>query len=260
LYLSGYPADVTGDGRYNSLDSLRIQRYLVNLDRWFPQYPLTDPVLVGDVNVDGRVNSLDLLYIQRYLVNISVPFLAPPNVTSVNLGTGLDPIIRIGSVIRSDKSGMIQVPIEIVNSDQFDISLNSVEFALDLDPAVFRLLSIKPSENTMLRMMKERGRVGIYGTLPNLRLKPGDTIRLAIMNLRILPDVKVQEASINLLDESTIRKQRFVTSLNSGDLVLHPRPTPNHDDTVDGLVQISHHRRIRSGMVRTLRPSQRIIR
>jgi hypothetical protein len=181
-------------------------------------------------------------------------------VTSVNLGTGLDPIIRIGSVIRSDKSGMIQVPIEIVNSDQFDITLNSVEFALDLDTAVFRLLSIKPSENTMLRMMKERGRVGIYGTLPNLRLKPGDTIRLAIMNLRILPDVKVQEASINLLDESNIRKQRFVTSLNSGDLVLHPRPTPNHDDTVDGLVQISHHRRIISGMVRTLRPSQRIIR
>jgi hypothetical protein len=40
-------------------------------------------MLIGDVSGDGRLTSLDSLLMQRYLVNIAVPTITPPPVTTV---------------------------------------------------------------------------------------------------------------------------------------------------------------------------------
>lgn len=239
LMLNSYPGDVTGDGRYNSLDSLRIQRYLVNLDRSFTQYPLVDPVEVADVTGDGRVNSLDSLYLQRYLVNIPVSYITTPPVSSVTQTTGLDPIIRLPELLTLRRGETIRVPVEIFNSDTQAIDLSSFETAIAINPAMLQFVSVQTVGQNVVKVDSRSGRIAFAGVIPQTRLQPGDSFTFAWLTLKVRPLAKLVDTAINLLDEVSIGRQKFVTSLNSGDLVLSHVPTAGTNDAVDSRVVIT---------------------
>ena len=57
--------DNSGDGKCNSLDLLKIQKYIVGVSSLSGAY-----FTASDINGDGKVNSLDLLYVQKYIVKI----------------------------------------------------------------------------------------------------------------------------------------------------------------------------------------------
>jgi hypothetical protein len=233
-----YPGDTTGDGRYNSLDSLRIQRYLVNLDRWLPNYPMVDPVLIADVNGDARVNALDSLFVQRYLVNLPVAFITAPPVTSVTQTPGLDPIIRLPKGLKARRGQVVQVPIEIVNTDSQAIKVNSFEVAIAMDPKTFRMLKVNSEAQITQRYDARRGVAVIGGILPEVTLQPGESHILATLNLKVAGNAIATDVALNLLDEARFGRERYVTSVNSGDLVLIPAPTSRSNDSVDGTVRI----------------------
>jgi hypothetical protein len=238
LMLNSYVGDVTGDGRYNSLDSLRIQRYLVNLDRWFTQYPLMDPVVIADVNGDARVNAIDSLFIQRYLVNMVVPFITVPPVSTVVQTPGLDPIIRLPKGLTAKRGQVVEVPIEIVNTDSQTIHVNSFEVAIAMDPKTFRMLKVNSKAQITQRYDARRGVLVIGGILPELKLEPGEGHILATLSLKVAANAITTDFALNLLDEAKFGRERYLTSVNSGDLVLLPAPTSGSNDSVDGKIRI----------------------
>ena len=238
LMLNSYIGDVTGDGRYNSLDSLRIQRYLVNLDRWFTQYPLIDPVVIADVNGDAKVNALDSLFMQRYLVNMAVAFITAPPVSNVTQTPGLDPIIRLPKNLTAKRGQVVQVPIEIVNTDSQAIKVNSFEVAIAMDPKTFRMLKVNSEGQITQRYDARRGVAVIGGILPEVTLQPGESHILATLNLKVAVNAIATDVALNLLDEARFGRERYVTSVNSGDLVLIPAPTSGSNDSVDGKIRI----------------------
>ena len=68
--LASYPltvrGDVSGDGRINALDLLKIQKHILVVA------PLTGAALeAADANADGAVNALDLLRTQRHILNLA---------------------------------------------------------------------------------------------------------------------------------------------------------------------------------------------
>ena len=233
-----YPGDTTGDGRYNSLDSLRIQRYLVNLDTWFPNFPMVDPILIADVNGDAKVNALDSLYVQRYLVNLPVAFITAPPVTSVTQTPGLDPVIRLPKNLTARRGQVVQVPIEIVNTDSQAIKVNTFEVAIAMDPKTFRMLKVNSEGQITQRYDVRRGVAVIGGILPEVTLEPGESHVLATLNLKVAGNAKATDVALNLLDEARFGRERYVTSVNAGDLVLIPGPTSGSNDSVDGKVRI----------------------
>ena len=238
LMLNEYPGDVTGDGRYNSLDALRIQRYLVNLDRSFTQYPLVDPVVVADLTGDGKVNSLDSLYMQRYLVNITVPYITAPPVATVTQTTGLDPIIRIPQNLSALRGQNISVPVEIYNSDSTAIEISSYELALAIDPKLFDMKAVRSLGQSGFKYVKQSGSLAIFGVTSPIRLAPGESVTIAWLDLKVRAGATAVDTAINLIDEVAVGRNRFVTSLNANDLVLAPAPTRNANDSVDGKVKI----------------------
>jgi hypothetical protein len=238
LMLNSYAGDVTGDGRYNSLDALRIQRYLVNLDRWFTQYPLVDPVVIADVNGDARVNSLDSLYLQRYLVNVPVSFITAPPVSSVTQTTGLDPIIRLPETLNLKRGQTIRVPIEIYNSDRREIEISSFETAIAIDPSVFKFISVRTVGQSKVRTNATKGVIAFAGVMPGTKLQPGESTFFAWLTLNVRHNTNHVDSAINLLDEISIGRDRYQTSLNSGDLILIPAPTASANDDVDSRVII----------------------
>ena len=238
IQLVSYIGDVTGDGRYNALDTLRIQRYLVNLDRWYAQFPLVDPVMVADITGDGRVNALDSLYLQRYLVNMPVTFLSAPPVTSVTQTTGLDPVIRLPKNLTAYRGQNIQVPVELQNTDPQAIQVNSFEVAIAIDPKTFKMLRIQSDATIRTRYDARKGILVIGGILPDVTLKPGESLIIAKLNLKVAGHAVATDYALNLLDQARIGKEQYATSVNGGTLTLIPGPTSGANDSVDGVVKV----------------------
>lgn len=237
VQLVSYIGDVTGDGRYNALDPLRIQRYLVNLDRWFAQFPLVDPLLVADVTGDGKVNALDALYMQRYLVNLPVPYVSAPPVTSVTQ-SGLDPIIRLPKNLSAKRGQVVQVPVELQNTDSQAINVNSFEVAVQIDPQAFRLMKIKSSDKIRTHYDDVRGILIIAGILPEVTLQPGESMIICSLQIKISAHTKATDYVLNLLEDVTIGRAHYATSVNGGTLKLVPAPTNESNDSVDGNIRI----------------------
>ena len=214
IQLVSYIGDVTGDGRYNALDPLRIQRYLVNLDRWYAQFPLVDPVMVADITGDGRVNALDSLYLQRYLVNMPVTFLSAPPVTSVTQTTGLDPVIRLPKNLTAYRGQNIQVPVELQNTDPQAIQVNSFEVAIAIDPKTFKMLRIQSDATIRTRYDARKGILVIGGILSDVTLKPGESLIIAKLNLKVAGHAVATDYALNLLDQARIGKEQYATSVN----------------------------------------------
>jgi hypothetical protein len=238
IQLVSYIGDVTGDGRYNALDTLRIQRYLVNLDRWYAQFPLVDPVMVAEITGDGRVNALDSLYLQRYLVNMPVTFLSAPPVTSVTQTAGLDPVIRLPKNLTAYRGQNIQVSVELQNTDPQAINVNSFEVAIAIDPKSFKLLKIQSEATIRTRYDARKGIMVIGGILPDVTLKPGESLIIARLNLKVAGHAVATDYALNLLDQARIGKEQYATSVNGGTLVLIPAPTSAANDSVDGVVKV----------------------
>ena len=238
IQLVSYIGDVTGDGRYNALDTLRIQRYLVNLDRWYAQFPLVDPVMVADITGDGRVNALDSLYLQRYLVNMPVTFLSAPPVTSVTQTTGLDPVIRLPKNLTAYRGQNIQVPVELQNTDPQAIQVNSFEVAIAIDPKTFKMLKIQSDATIRTRYDARKGILVIGGILSDVTLKPGESLIIAKLNLKVAGHAVATDYALNLLDQARIGKEQYATSVNGGTLTLIPGPTSGANDSVDGVVKV----------------------
>ncbi len=59
------PGDINGDNTVNSLDLLRLKKYVAGMN-------IEIDTSTADVNSDGKVNSLDLLRLQKYIAGISV--------------------------------------------------------------------------------------------------------------------------------------------------------------------------------------------
>ena len=237
VQLVSYIGDVTGDGRYNALDPLRIQRYLVNLDRWFAQFPLVDPLLVADVTGDGKVNALDALYMQRYLVNLPVAYLSAPPVTSVTQ-SGLDPIIRLPKNLSAMRGQVVQVPVELQNTDSQAINVNSFEVAVQIDPHAFRLMKIKSSDKIRTNYDDVQGILIIAGILPEVTLQPGESMIICSLQIKISAHTKATDYVLNLLEDVTIGRAHYATSVNGGTLKLVPAPTNESNDSVDGNIRI----------------------
>ncbi len=237
LQFVNYPGDTTGDGRYNSLDALRTQRHLVNLDAFFPQFPLTDPLLVADINGDGRINALDPLLMQRYLVNIPVAFLTPPPVASV-VQSGLDPKIHIPKTLRIVRGQVLAVPVLLTNTDTRPITVDSFEILVAVDPETFAWNQGRLPDWVVTRYDSKSGVMIIAGLIPEIRLEPGETTTLTTLNLQISPRAAAVDHALNLIDEQAMGRERFRTSLNGEGLVLIPAPTASPDDPVDGRVRV----------------------
>ncbi len=238
IALVNYPGDVTGDGRYNALDVVRAQRYLVNLDSWFPQYSLVDPVLAADVNVDGRVNGLDPLLMQRYLVNLAVNFLTPPPVASV-AQAGLDPVIFIPRDLSAKPGQVLAVPVMLTNTDSQSITVGSFEIVVSMDPRTFAFnRRAFESRSMTVRYDARQGLAVIAGIMPEKPLAPGETMTLTTLNLRVSPRASAVDHALNLMDEARFGHDHYRTSANGGTLVLIPAPTDRSDDPVDGRVRI----------------------
>ncbi len=58
------PGDITGDGKVNAVDLLRLQKYLAGVD--------VTLVGSGDITGDGKINAMDLLRLKKYLAGDAV--------------------------------------------------------------------------------------------------------------------------------------------------------------------------------------------
>ncbi|MBI3263418.1 MAG: G8 domain-containing protein, partial [Acidobacteria bacterium] len=92
VHAVAYFGDATGNGGYSSLDSQRVQRVAVELDRGFLSYPLLDPVVIGDITGNGSLSGLDATRIQQEVVGGDRPETPPIPVCSSPLRTPYDTI------------------------------------------------------------------------------------------------------------------------------------------------------------------------
>jgi hypothetical protein len=184
------------------------------------------------------VNALDSLFVQRYLVNLPVAFITAPPVTSVTQTPGLDPIIRLPKGLKARRGQVVQVPIEIINTDSQAIKVNTFEVAIAMDPKTFRMLKVNSEGQITQRYDARRGVAVIGGILPEVTLQPGESHILATLNLKVAGNAIATDVALNLLDEARFGRERYVTSVNAGDLVLIPAPTSGSNDSVDGTVRI----------------------
>ncbi len=69
IYVPSYiPGDVTGDGKVNPLDLIKLSQYISDGCETNPDgYNVTINEPAGDVNDDGKLNTLDLILISRYI-------------------------------------------------------------------------------------------------------------------------------------------------------------------------------------------------
>jgi len=184
------------------------------------------------------VNALDSLYLQRYLVNLPVTFLSAPPVTSVTQTTGLDPVIRLPKNLTAYRGQNIQVPVELQNTDPQAIQVNSFEVDIAIDPKSFKLLKIQSDATIKTRYDARKGILVIGGILPDVTLKPGESLIIAKLNLKVAGHAVATDYALNLLDQARIGKEQYATSVNGGTLVLIPAPTSGANDPVDGVVKV----------------------
>ena len=59
--------DVSGDGKINSLDLLKVQKHILGINKLGDAYSTA-----GDASGDGKINSLDLLKIQKHILGINL--------------------------------------------------------------------------------------------------------------------------------------------------------------------------------------------
>jgi hypothetical protein len=69
-------------------------------------------------------------------------------------------------------------------------------------------------------------------------LKPGESLIIAKLNLKVAGHTVATDYALNLLDQARIGKEQYATSVNGGTLVLIPGPTSGANDPVDGVVRV----------------------
>jgi hypothetical protein len=171
-------------------------------------------------------------------VNVPVSFITAPPVSSVTQTTGLDPIIRLPETLNLKRGQTIRVPIEIYNSDRREIEISSFETAIAIDPSVFKFISVRTVGQSKVRTNATKGVIAFAGVMPGTKLQPGESTFFAWLTLNVRHNTNHVDSAINLLDEISIGRDRYQTSLNSGDLILIPAPTASANDDVDSRVII----------------------
>ena len=97
IHKAVYLGDADGNERLvgDSYDSFDISRVVVGLDSGFYEYPLTDPLIVGDVSGDASLSGLDASYSLQASVGETVPQIPTVPNTPPTSRAGVDPTVAI---------------------------------------------------------------------------------------------------------------------------------------------------------------------
>jgi hypothetical protein len=128
--------------------------------------------------------------------------------------------------------------VELQNTDPQAIQVNSFEVAIAIDPKSFRFLNIRSDTTLRTRYDARKGILVIGGILPDVTLKPGESLIIARLNLKVAGHAVATDYALNLLDQARVGKEHYATSVNGGTFVLIPAPTSGANDPVDGVVKV----------------------
>jgi hypothetical protein len=226
VHVVAYIGDASGNARYTSLDSQRIQRVIVRLDSGFSAWPLADPVIVGDVNGNGRLDAADALLVQRKIVGLPAPQIpdlpaSPPTV----FRSGPDPLVSLGTVAAARPGEVVTVPVQLDTAT----GLESAQVRLAYDAAVFDVAAVRRGTLT-----------GDFGWFYDVR-KPGELL-VDMSRLNALAGGAGTLVEVDLRVKAGAAPGRHAidldwASLNDGGLTLNPAPQPGPDPT-DTSVQV----------------------
>ena len=225
LHVVAFVGDTSGDGSYSTLDFQRINRVLLNQDNGFGQWPLVDPVVIGDVQPNGRLQTADALRIGLRAGGASVadipeiPVGLPPLTFA-----GADPMVTVGTVTAA-AGAQVSVPVFI----DIAAGLESVVLTVRYDESKLSFLGVDRTPLTQgfthLVVRRGAGEITVDGTaLTPVEEGSGELFRL---RFAVAPGAEGTQA----LDLVSVR-------LNDTWLTVLPKPVAGPDVT-DGAVIVA---------------------
>ena len=141
-----YLGNTSGTGTYNSNDATLIRQVLTSPDpnAGFLRFPLVDPVIVGNVSAKGSLNSSDATILRHYLTTSDVipqipTYTGPPSTPP----TGPDPKLFLPGTLAGLPGQSLTVPVELLQTNNAPIELQSFSLVIGYDPSTFRVSGIR---------------------------------------------------------------------------------------------------------------------
>ena len=203
LHVVGYLGDTSGSADYSTLDVTLLQRLVTHLDSGFAAWRNVDPMLVADISGDGRLNSLDasrLLQEVNFLIGASstdvlaIPPI-PKGIPPIVFG-GPDPVINLPRDLGAEPNEVISVPVQLDTS----AGLESVQLRLAYDADTFELVQVRRGTLTQdfdwYVSAQSPGQVSV--DMSRLTAMADATGTLLVLDLRVKPNAKAGSAAIDL--------------------------------------------------------------
>ena len=203
LHVVGYFGDTSGNATYTTLDGQKIQRVLVKLDSGFAAWANVDPLMVADITGDGRLNSLDasrVLQEVSYLSGAStvdrleIPPI-PHGIGPISF-SGPDPVVDIPRDLVGAPGQVVTLPVRLDTA----AGLESVQLRIGYDPSQFELVQVRRGTLTADFGWFVNGNTPgqIKVDMTNLSALQGGSGTLLNVDLRVLPGATPGVAWIDL--------------------------------------------------------------
>ena len=203
LHVVGYFGDTSGNAAYSTLDGQMVQRVMVKLDPGFAAWANVDPLLVADITGDGKLNSLDatrLLQEVSYLTGAStvdrleIPPI-PPGIGPISF-SGPDPVVDIPRDLVGAPGDVVTLPVRLDTA----AGLESVQLRMGYDASQFELVQVRRGTLTedfgWFVVGNTPGQINVDMT--RLTALQGGSGTLLNVDLRILPGATAGAAGIDL--------------------------------------------------------------
>ncbi|MEQ8494665.1 MAG: right-handed parallel beta-helix repeat-containing protein, partial [Gammaproteobacteria bacterium] len=221
-----YVGDATFSATYTLQDVQQIQAVLVGLAAGFEQWPLVDPVIIGDTSANGRLTGADATLLLREISGSDQPKIPPlPVVPPVLPLSGPDPLVSLPATTEVANGRDVTVPIELDTA----AGLEAAQLEIAYDPSVIELRDVRRGSVTGdFEWLTDTGTPGVIKVdLARIDALPGGRGSLVDLDFRVKDAVRPGRYLVDLV----------WASLNDGRLTLNPVPMAGEDHT-DGWLRV----------------------
>src|SRR5262249_15433329 len=220
-------------------------------DTGFAAFPVADPAIIGDLNGLNGVTATDGALLNFFLAGASQPQVPPYPGAPSNNPAGADPTVSIPKDLSAGARGTVTVPVNMDDPrPEGSTGLTQAHLALTYDPAVLSVspadirLGTVPASGTGWRLQTAvnavTGQIGItlFSVTPIAVSAPGS---LVTIDFHVLDGAAARATPINLVGAVNADGRRLVVRAlddSMGQLLLHPLPTDDATEAIDGLVTV----------------------
>jgi hypothetical protein len=246
IQIAGYFGDLTANRLIQANDAILAARITAGVNTGLSGYQLADPAIVGDISGNGLIQGNDAIGIARLAAGVTVA-----NIPAVPVGlptppTGLDPILKIGSV--SDVPGAtITVPVTVeIPTGQPAMAFSGFDLAISYDASKLTFVSIAAATFTAGFAVTPNTGLG-SGILAVSAFTSGQTATitnasgaqvLANLTFTINSSATAGSTVVNLLANNAGQQFTALFDSDTNEAILNPVPTNAATDSVDGVVTV----------------------